>query len=250
MKLVILLISLLMAPVVMAQPEPDVLATPHDSIPAAPTPHVRATRFIAPALMIGIGAWGVDNGWLRSVNRHTGRALQWRHSATIDDIAQFVPAATMLLPSGWLPDNGYDWRRRALLTLTAEIITEAIVQPTKRLVSAPRPDGSDNHSFPSGHTARAFMGAELLRQTHGTWTGIAGYAFATGVGVLRICNRRHALTDVIAGAGVGILSAQFARMLLPVEERLFGMNKCNCRRFAIIPAVSGRQLAACCVISF
>lgn len=240
MRLIALLITILLAPIVKAQSEPDILSAKPDTVSAVTAGHLRPSQFIAPAALIGIGAWGVGNGWLKSVNRHIGRSMKWNHPGALDDVAQFVPAAAVMLP--W--SERYDWRQRAIMVVTAEIITEVIVQPTKRLVHAARPDGSDNRSFPSGHAARAFMGAELLRQTHGTWPGVAGYVFATGVAALRISAGRHYLTDVVGGAGVGILSAQLARLLLPAEQRLFGISQKRAAQMAIIPTVAPGQLSA------
>lgn len=184
----------------------------------------KATSLIAPAAMIGIGAWGVAGGWLQQLDNKVLQKVGVSSMHGIDDVLQFVPDLFMVLPDSWLPGARYNWKERALLTVTGELITEAIVQPVKRLVKFTRPDGSDSHSFPSGHTARAFAGAELLRITYGSWIGLAGYGVATAVGVMRVCSGRHWLTDVIGGAGVGILSAQLARLLLPLERRWFGLN--------------------------
>lgn len=57
------------------------------------------------------------------------------------------------------------------------------------------------------------------------WYGVGAYVVATGVGVLRVWNERHWATDVLAGAGIGILSARVAYWLLPFERRLFGLDK-------------------------
>ena len=65
------------------------------------------------------------------------------------------------------------------------------------------------NSFPSGHTYIAFVGAETLRKEYGEeypWLAVAGYAVATLVGTMRIYNDRHWAGDVLAGAGLGILS--------------------------------------------
>lgn len=191
---------------------------------AAADSKFKATSMIAPAAMIGIGAWGVAGGWLQHLDNEVHQKIGVSSMHRIDDVLQFVPDLFMVLPDSWLPGARYNWKERALLTVTGELITEAIVQPVKRLVKFTRPDGSDSHSFPSGHTARAFAGAELLRITYGSWIGLAGYGVATAVGVMRVCSGRHWLTDVIGGAGVGILSAQLARLLLPLERRWFGLN--------------------------
>lgn len=74
-----------------------------------------------------------------------------------------------------------------------------------------RPDGTDNHSFPSGHTAVAFCGATTLMHEYrkvSPWIGVAGYAVATIVAVDRVRRNRHHWGDVVAGAAIGVASAE------------------------------------------
>jgi membrane-associated phospholipid phosphatase len=79
----------------------------------------------------------------------------------------------------------------------------------KALTGVLRPDGTTKDAFPSGHTAQVFMAATFLHKEFGRdhpLYSVLAYATATGVGVLRILNDRHWLSDVLVGAGVGILS--------------------------------------------
>ena len=80
-----------------------------------------------------------------------------------------------------------------------------------------RPDNSTKNSFPSGHTFTAFTGAEVLRREYGEeypWIAVAGYTVATIVGMMRIYNNRHWAGDVLAGAGLGILSTTLVYWVL------------------------------------
>ncbi len=92
-----------------------------------------------------------------------------------------------------------------------------------------RPNGKDDLSFPSNHVATAFASAELLRLEYedvSPWYGIAGYTLATSTAYLRMYNNEHWFGDVVAGAGIGIISAKLAHQLYPLAHRiLFGKEK-------------------------
>ena len=77
-----------------------------------------------------------------------------------------------------------------------------------------RPDGTSANSWPSGHTATAFVGATILHKEYGLtrspWFSVLGYGTATATGVMRVLNNRHWISDVLSGAGIGIMSAELA----------------------------------------
>ncbi len=80
---------------------------------------------------------------------------------------------------------------------------ELAVFALKYGIDAERPNGG-GQSFPSGHTASAFMGAEYIRQQHGWGWGIPAYAAAGWVGYTRVESNNHYWRDVAAGAAIGI----------------------------------------------
>ncbi len=105
------------------------------------------------------------------------------------------------------------------------LIMGGSVKSLKTLFSVERPDGSDALSFPSGHSARAFMMAGLLTREYGglsPWVGAGAYSLAAATGVMRIANDRHWLSDVLTGAGLGILSAEAGYL---ISDLIFGKNR-------------------------
>ncbi|MDA0128311.1 phosphatase PAP2 family protein [Vibrio sp. MarTm2] len=76
----------------------------------------------------------------------------------------------------------------------------------KNTIDAERPDGSDNKSFPSNHTANAFASATTLHLRYGWEVGLPAYGIATLVGVGRVQAERHYWRDVAAGAALGMVS--------------------------------------------
>jgi membrane-associated phospholipid phosphatase len=57
------------------------------------------------------------------------------------------------------------------------------------------------------------------------WYGVAGYAMAAATGYLRMYNNKHWLSDVVAGAGVGIMSAKLVYWIYPVIKRKLFKDK-------------------------
>ena len=137
----------------------------------------------------------------------------------LDNYTLFAPAVAVyaLNLAGVKGKNNFV--DRSMMYVMSNAIANGLVFSTKKLAGVTRPDSSDHYSFPSGHTAEAFVSAEFLRQEYkdvSPWIGAAGYATAVATGVLRMYNNKHWLNDVVVGAGVGILSVRLSYWLYPV----------------------------------
>ena len=99
----------------------------------------------------------------------------------------------------------------------SNIFMAGTVEALKKSVEESRPDKSDNNAFPSGHTAIAFTAATILHKEFGEtaspWLSLGGYGIATTTGVLRATHSRHWAGDILAGAGIGVLSAELGYCL-------------------------------------
>lgn len=190
----------------------------------------RPLQQYVPALLIGLGTWGLlDNVWFRKQRETLNNALNgyegWKRQRA-DDRLQYLPIVAYQ-GLAFIPQvkHRHNLRDRLLLNATATILVAGVVNLSKHTIYEMRPDASAHNSFPSGHTATAFMGAELVRLEYGNYFGAGAYAVAATVGGMRMYNKRHWLNDVLAGAGVGILSARAAHWLLPWQKRLLGWDK-------------------------
>jgi len=106
-----------------------------------------------------------------------------------------------------------DILNRTVILLKGEIMTHATVCLLKSKTNVLRPDGSNSYSFPSGHTAQAFAAATFLSEEYKDrfkWMPYVAYGMASGVGAMRIANNKHYVSDVLLGAGIGILSMKVA----------------------------------------
>ncbi|GAB3228520.1 hypothetical protein GCM10027346_13170 [Hymenobacter seoulensis] len=106
----------------------------------------------------------------------------------------------------------------------AHVLSSGVVTHLKQLGHTGRPDDpADFSSFPSAHTAEAFLTATLLHEQFGRehpWASVGGFGVAAATGAMRMLNNRHWVTDVLAGAGVGFLSAEAVWRLYPVAAHL------------------------------
>lgn len=202
----------------------------NDSVSPADTSlfYFRPKALIAPVSLIAVGSLGAGTGWFhRKVNVPVRDGFhRWRGTSRFhaDDYLQYVPlAAYWGLSLCGVPDQTTYTERLAVLA-TSSLIMASIVNLTKYTVRKERPDRSARNSFMSGHTATAFMGAELVRLEYAhvsPWYGASAYLIAGSIAFLRIYNNRHWFGDVVCGAGVGILSARLGYWLLPLERKWF-----------------------------
>ena len=199
----------------------------------------KSQQLIVPGILMFSGlvcAIDYENSLNRSVNDAMTNLCKGK-TCKIDDYLRFVPSATHLLLGSVGIKSKHNFKERFLISATSHAAMLIMGYGLKYAIHEKRPDMTDNHSFPSGHVAMAFTGAELLRQEYGTAYGIAGYALASGVAFLRLYNNRHWFNDILMGAGIGILSAKIGYWMLPLERKLFKINKKsnNTSTIAIIP---------------
>jgi hypothetical protein len=204
-------------------------------------------QLIIPGVLIGYGFIGLESDQLKGYNSAISEEVKEDidHKITIDDFSQYAPAASVYALNAFGVKGKNNMRDRSVIFITSYAIMATTVLGLKSIVHEERPDGSSNNSFPSGHTATAFAGAEFLWQEYkdkSIWYGIAGYAVATGTGLFRIYNNRHWLTDVAAGAGIGILSTKIAYWMNPyITKKLFKSSSENKSTSMIMPFYNGQQ---------
>lgn len=190
-----------------------------------------ARSMVLPGLMIAYGATALKTNGLRSVNQEVKEEMWTEHPHILfhlDNYLQYGPAAVVYGLNFAGVKGKHNFFDRSMIYGLSNLILLGTVNTVKKATAQERPDGSAYNSFPSGHTAEAFASAEFLRQEYkdaSAWYGIAGYAMAAATGYLRMYNNKHWLSDVVAGAGVGIASTKIAYWLYPKIRHVFSRNK-------------------------
>ncbi|WP_333599339.1 phosphatase PAP2 family protein [Flavobacterium sp.] len=204
-------------------------------------------QLIIPTALIGYGVIGLGSDDLKDFNLGIRNEVtdDIDGKITVDDFSQYAPALSVyaLNLAGIKGKNNL--RDRSIILGTSLLLMTGTVTGLKKLTKVERPDGSDFNSFPSGHTATAFAGAEFMWQEYkdvSVWYGISGYIVATGTGFFRIYNNKHWLTDVATGAGIGILSTKVAYWIFPYVNKHVFKSKKNISSGMVAPFYNGKQM--------
>jgi membrane-associated phospholipid phosphatase len=208
-------------------------------------------HYIIPAVLIG-GGIAINNQDFKNkqINWHNENYKDF--STKADDFLQLAPHAAVF-GLDWIGvKSKHDFKDKVGLMLTGGIIMLGTVNALKYTTDQIRPDGSSANSFPSGHTANAFFGATILAKEYSDKSiliAIGGYSVATATGALRMLNNRHWASDVLVGAGIGIVSGEVAYIVYPwLKEKLGGKGK-N-KSVVFMPTYNGNTMGANLVIGF
>lgn len=187
----------------------------------------KATGLIAPAVLAGAGL-GIHYLGHDAVEIPVRNWVQqdFRKGAPHHDIGswvQYAPTAMHLTLGLAGAQSRHSFADRAVESGIAHLSALALSRIPKLIFHSLRPDGGDYKSFPSGHSILAFTGAELVRADYGAGWASGAYAAAVFVGADRIYADRHWLGDILAGAGLGILSARIGVWLLEPVKDLFNI---------------------------
>jgi hypothetical protein len=165
---------------------------------------------IVPASLITIGALASHTDKFRNILPIT-RSHPKDRKTPVDDVAQLVVAPSLFIFDA-LGNEKHHPVDQFFLTALSYGITVFPTRYIKNHYTSPRPYGG-NHSFPSGHTATAFVGSHIIYKEFkdsNPWIACSGYAMGVFVAGSRVAHDKHWVSDVMAGAGIAILSTELA----------------------------------------
>ncbi len=143
-----------------------------------------------------------------------------RTNTNVDDYIQYAPIALLYTSDLFGVKHRNNVFNQTKYLFISELATSLITGSLKRLTHSTRPNG-DPLSFPSGHTSQAFTGATVLYQETKDYClplAYSGYLFSTATGILRVTNNKHWVSDVLAGAGIGILVTNLVYYFEPLKN--------------------------------
>ena len=210
-----------LSPVTTSAQWTDSIKSSFQKIQPVPPPkkYLTAKSLIVPVVLIDYGFASLKSEGLQEVNKKIAEEVTEDVSGfktKVDDYLKYAPVATVYLLNAAGIKGRHKILARTIILGMSSILSDQVVTLLKHGTHQLRPDGSTYNSFPSGHTTTAFVGAEMMNQEFGwrsPWYSVAGYTMATATGVLRVMNNRHWLSDVVTGAGIGILTTKFSYWL-------------------------------------
>lgn len=197
--------------ILLQMPFSNVFAQDSIQLSTAKSLHCSQQQFIAPVALLGVGL--SCSGNVKFAIRDWRNQQMPHFSSSIDGFMAFSPIAiTYSLDALGVPARN-TVKDQTLILAKAEIFMFASAFLLKTVTQETRPDASTANSFPSSHTAQAFLGATLLSQEFKDelpWMPYAAYTLASSVACLRIANNRHYISDVLVGASLGIISQKLS----------------------------------------
>lgn len=128
-----------------------------------------------------------------------------------DSYLMWVPSASLYVMDAFKVKTKHSFQEHLLVDAGSFILTGGIGYVMRKVTENIEEYNTQGTRFPSGHAANAFRGAEIvyqeLKHSHKLFS-YSGYLVATTVGALRIYNKNHLLTEVLAGAALGIFSTK------------------------------------------
>lgn len=191
---------------------------------------IKVATLVLPTAMTAYGFAALNWNALKTFDANV-RKVVWMDNPhrpfSIDNYIQYGPGLAVYGLNAAGISGKHNFRDRTIIYVMANGIMGIAVLSLKHFVPAWRPDGSANDGFPSGHAGTAFVGAEFMHREYidrSPWYGVAGYTLGAGTGYFRMYNDKHWFSEVIAGAGIGILSAKAAYWLWPDVQRILGLR--------------------------
>ena len=188
-------------------------------------------RYLKPAALIVPGAFLLYGGLkpaisgIENLDRRIMDRVVENHPdfvTALPDYLMWAPSASVYILDAVNAKTAHNFKEHLILDAGSIIITGGLGYAMRQMTKNNETFSKEGTKFPSGHTANAFRGAEIvhqeLKKSHPVLS-YSGYVIASGVGVLRIYDKAHLLSEVIAGAGLGILSTKLTYWIFEKGKR-------------------------------
>jgi len=178
-------------------------------------------KSILPASLIVVGSLISNSKFEKTLQTDLRNKIGNDYENKIDNYIVFAPIAEMYLADILGVKSKNHWFDQSKYLFISNLISSTITYRLKVMTNKERPSGGNNHSFPSGHTTLGFTNASVLYQEFKDSSPVlaySGFAFATATGGFRMLNNKHYISDVLVGAGIGILVTELVYYIEPFKR--------------------------------
>lgn len=165
-------------------------------------------KSIVPLSLMASGILLSDSGLEKSFNRTTQNWAGDHFDTEVDDYLRWVPIAQMYVADIAGVEAKNHWFDQTKNMVISMVLTDVLTNFMKSSIYKIRPNGFNAKAFPSGHSSIAFSTGSVLYEEFKDTSPIlaySGYGFAATTGALRLLENRHWVSDVLMGAGIGII---------------------------------------------
>lgn len=198
-------------------------------------------KTIVPASLIGTGlilnGSDFEHNFRKNIREKTGDDFECK----IDDYLQYAPIAELYICDILGAKAKNHWFDQTKYLFVSNVLSAAIVLGLKHTTLKTRPNGSP-YAFPSGHTTLSFTNATVLYnefKDSSPFLAYSGYFFSTTTGAFRILNDKHWLSDVLTGAGIGIIVTNLVYYFEPFKSYNPFLKSKN---ISIIPQIDNNKM--------
>jgi hypothetical protein len=204
-----------------------------DTLATGPKWHqTKVFRTLAvPSIMTGFGFISTNNKGYLYTNYEAYQDIRQHFpdfQSRLDNITAVLPGIAVYGLNLTGIKGKHDFADRTIIYGLSSLIAISTVLGLKEAFPHIRPDSTNNNSFPSGHTAGAFVSAEFMHQEfkdESIWYSIAGYSVASLTGAMRMLNNRHWLSDVLVGGAIGMFTTKVVYLAYPWIDEKTNRNK-------------------------
>lgn len=190
-----------------------------DTVDAKPQKGKRILqKMVVPTALILGGSIMSGNNFEKQFQRDIRSRVGEDYEFKFGDYARYAPIVQMYAADAFGVKSRNHWFDQTKNLAMAIVISDFITFRLKKWIPKKRP-GLVTESFPSAHTSFAFTNAGILYQEFKDTSPLlaySGFGIATATGAFRVINNTHWISDVIVGAGIGILVTELIYLFDPI----------------------------------
>jgi hypothetical protein len=183
-------------------------------------PYSLLKKSILPAVLIIIGSSLSGSHFEQNIKTKIRNQVGNNYEFKIDNYIQYAPVVQLYLADILGVKSKNHWFDQTKYLFFSQLFSSTVTHSLKQVTKKARPNGNE-FSFPSGHTTFAFTNATVLKnefEESSPLLAYSGYSFAIATGTFRMINNKHWFSDVLVGAGIGILATEIVYHFEPLKN--------------------------------